>query len=417
MKTESFTFTGHDGTSLSGRLDLPEGRVRATALFAHCFTCTKNILPARRIAARLAEAGIAVLRFDFTGLGDSEGDFAETTFGSNVGDLLAAATALAERDMAPALLVGHSLGGTAVLKAAAALDSVQAVVTLGAPFAPDHVKHNFACRLTEIEKNGVAEVDIGGRKFNISKAFLDDIDAQKLTPAIHGLNAALLVMHAPLDDVVGIENAADIFRAALHPKSFVTLAEADHLISRAEDAEYAATVIAAWASRYLGLDLAAAPGRATMPVPTDDAPEGTVRVTEVDADAPYTQTVANGPHHFWLSDEPENVGGANRGPNPYALLKAALGSCSSMTMRMYAKVKKWPVTGISVDVTHEKVAAADGAKDDRGRPLKIDVFTRQIRLEGDLTEEQRTRLVEIADRCPVHRTLHQASRIETTLVE
>jgi uncharacterized OsmC-like protein/pimeloyl-ACP methyl ester carboxylesterase len=416
MKTEIFPFTGHDGSELSGRLDLPEGPVRATALFAHCFTCSKNILPARRIAARLAEAGIAVLRFDFTGLGDSEGDFAATTFASNVDDLAAAAKALAGRDMAPSLMIGHSLGGTAVLKAAARLDGVKAVVTLGAPFAPDHVTHNFACRLTEIERNGVAEVDIGGRKFNISKAFLDDIDAQKLTGAIHGLGAALLVMHAPLDDVVGIDNAADIFKAALHPKSFVTLSDADHLISRPEDAEYAATVIAAWASRYLGLDLGGAPSHAAMPVPPAGVPDHVVRVAEVDPDH-YTQTVANGPHHFFLSDEPESVGGSNRGPNPYALLKAALGSCSSMTMRMYARVKKWPVTGISVDVTHEKIKAEDDAKDDRGRPLKIDVFTRHITLEGDLDETQRARLVEIADRCPVHRTLHQASRIHTFLDE
>ena len=414
MKTETFSFTGHSGAELSGRLDLPEGEVRATALFAHCFTCTKNILPARRISARLTEAGIAVLRFDFTGLGDSEGDFSRTTFASNVEDLLAANAALTARDMPPSLMVGHSLGGTAVLKATAALEDVKAVVTLGAPFAPDHVKHNFACHLTEIVHDGVAEVDIGGRPFNISKDFLDDIDAQKLTPAIHDLGAALLVMHAPRDMTVGIENAADIFQAARHPKSFVTLADADHLISRAEDAEYAATVIAAWASRYLGLDLGGTPSHARMPVPTDPAPDHTVRVTEVAADRPYTQTIANGPHHFWLSDEPEDVKGANRGPNPYAMLKAALGSCSSMTMRMYANVKRWPVTGISVDVTHEKVAV-EGEKDDRGRPLKRDVFTRVIHLEGDLTEDQRQRLTEIADRCPVHRTLRQSSVIHTHL--
>lgn len=416
MKTEAFTFTGHDGSELAGRLDLPEGTPRATALFAHCFTCTKNILPARRIAQRLAEAGIAVLRFDFTGLGDSEGDFAETTFGSNVKDLALAAEALAARGLAPSLMIGHSLGGTAVLKAAAQIDDVKAVVTLGAPFAPDHVKRNFACRLTEIEKNGVAEVDIGGRKFNISKDFLDDIEETHLTPAIHGLGAALLVMHAPLDNVVGIENAADIFKAALHPKSFVTLGEADHMISRAEDAEYAATVIAAWAGRYLGLDLAPSASHGAMPVPTEPAPEGVVRVTEVAPDQPYTQTITNGSSHVWLSDEPEDVHGANKGPNPYALLKAALGSCSSMTMRMYATVKKWPVTGISVDVSHEKVAV-EGEKDDRGRPLKRDVFTRHIRLEGDLTDDQRQRLVEIADRCPVHKTLHQASVIHTFLDE
>jgi uncharacterized OsmC-like protein/pimeloyl-ACP methyl ester carboxylesterase len=416
MKTETLTFAGHDGAELSGRLDLPAGPVRATALFAHCFTCSKNILPARRIAARLTEAGIAVLRFDFTGLGDSEGDFADTTFASNIGDLHAAADALAERDMAPSLMIGHSLGGTAVLKAAATRDDVKAVVTLGAPFAPNHVTHNFACRLTEIEENGVAEVDIGGRPFRISKAFLDDIAEQELTGAIHGLGASLLVMHAPRDEIVGIQNATDIFKAALHPKSFVTLGDADHLISRAEDAEYAATVIAAWAGRYLGLDLDL-PSHAAMPVPGDPAPEGTVRVTELDHEG-FLQEVANGPHHWFLADEPLSVELAtNKGPNPYALLKAALGACTSMTMRMYARVKKWPVTGISVAVTHRKIAAEDGAKDERGRPIKIDVFTREITLEGDLDADQRARLIEIADRCPVHKTLHQSSRIETELLD
>ncbi|GGD33125.1 bifunctional alpha/beta hydrolase/OsmC family protein [Sinisalibacter lacisalsi] len=411
MKTESFTFTGHDGGELAGRLDLPEGPVRATALFAHCFTCSKNILPARRIAARLTEAGLAVLRFDFTGLGQSEGEFADTTFASNIGDLHAAAEALAARGMAPSLMIGHSLGGTAVLKAAAALDGIKAVVTLGSPAAPNHVTHNFARRLEEIERNGVAEVDLGGRKFNISKAFLDDIQEHDLTAAIHGLGAALLVMHAPRDMVVGIDNAAEIFKAARHPKSFVTLGDADHMISRSEDAEYAATVIAAWAGRYLGIDRAA-PATRAMPAPADPAPEGTVRVREIDPEG-FTQEIANGPWHGFIGDEPEEVGGGNKGPNPYALLKAALGTCTSMTMRMYARVKKWPVTGISVDVTHRKEPAADGAKDDRGRPLKVDVFTRRITLEGDLDDGQRARLIEIADRCPVHLTLHRASRIET----
>jgi len=415
MKTENFSFQGHDGGALAGRLDLPEGPVRATALFAHCFTCSKNILPARRIAGRLAEAGIAVLRFDFTGLGDSEGEFADTTFGSNVGDLIAATKALAARGMAPSLLIGHSLGGTAVLKAAAQVSHVKAVVTLASPAAPNHVTHNFASRLEAIEENGRAEVDIGGRKFCISKDFLDDIQEQSLTPAIHDLRAALLVMHAPRDQIVGIENATEIFKAAKHPKSFVTLGDADHLISRAEDAEYAATVIAAWAGRYLGIDLGQ-PALGAMPAPADPVPEGTVRVREVDAKG-FTQDVTNGPHHWWVGDEPEDVGGANKGPNPYALLKAALGTCTSMTMRMYARVKKWPVTGISVDVTHRKEPHPDGAKDERGRLIKVDIFTRTITLEGDLDEAQRARLIEIADRCPVHKTLHQSSEIETEVAD
>jgi len=415
MATEEITFPGANGADLAGRLDRPVGTPRATALFAHCFTCTKNSHAARRISRRLTRAGLAVLRFDFTGLGHSEGDFAETTFGSNVADIIAAAEALSARDMAPALLVGHSLGGTAVLKARAGIPSVKAVVTIGAPFSPNHVTRNFACRLEEIERGGRCKVDLGGRPFEIGRDFLTGIREENLRSAIHDLDAALMVMHAPLDQVVGIRNATDIFVAARHPKSFVTLDDADHLVTDERDASYIADVIATWAERYLDLDLDVGPAGAgdRMPVPAHPAPEGVVRVRELDPARPYANTIANGPQHAWIADEPEAAGGANRGPNPYALLKAALGACTSMTMRMYANLKKWPVTGLTVDVTHEKVVAEDGRVDDRGRPLKIDVFTRVIAIEGDLNAQQHAKLIEIADRCPVHRTLRHGSRIET----
>lgn len=417
MATEDFTFPGANGTDLAGRLDLPRGTPVATALFAHCFTCTKDSHAARRISQRLTEAGIAVLRFDFTGLGHSEGDFAETTFGSNVADIVAAAEALTASGRAPALLIGHSLGGSAVLKAKAQIPSAKAVVTIGSPFAPNHVTHNFACRLEEIEENGRCKVELGGRPFEIGRDFLTEIREEDLTPAIHGLHAALLVMHAPFDQIVGIRNATDIFVAAQHPKSFVTLDDADHLITDKRDAAYVADVIATWAARYLDIQFDVDPAGPVehMPVPVNPAPEGVVRVRELDPDQPYTNIVANGPHHAWLADEPEKVKAANLGPSPYALLQAALGACTSMTMRIYAGAKKWPLTGITVDVTHEKVEAGDGQKDDRGRPLKIDVFTRSIDIEGDLTDDQRTKLIEIADRCPVHKTLHRGSRIETSV--
>lgn len=402
MSTEKLTFEGHDGSTLDARLDLPAGKHRATALFAHCFTCSKDILPAKRIARRLTDKGIAVLRFDFTGLGHSEGEFANTTFTSNVDDLRAAARALADRGMAPDMLIGHSLGGTAVLRAGSEMDHVKAVVTLAAPFAPDHVTHNFADRVEDIMENGVAKVDLGGRTFSIGKGFIEDIRAEELTPAIHDLNAALLVMHAPRDMVVGIDNAEAIFRTARHPKSFVTLDDADHLISEVADAEYAADVIGAWAQRYLDLG---------APEPREGAPEGVVRVREVDASG-FKQDVTSGPHHIY-ADEPEKAGGTNKGLSPYGLLSAALGACTSMTMRMYARRKNWPVTDIRVDVTHSKVHAED-ADPDR-KPAKVDEFRRMIYLSGDLDEEQRSRLVEIADRCPVHRTLHGDNRILTEL--
>ncbi|WP_170349092.1 bifunctional alpha/beta hydrolase/OsmC family protein [Ruegeria atlantica] len=403
MPTERITFAGHDGNQLAARLDLPDGPVLATALFAHCFTCSKDIPAARRIAARLAAMGIAVLRFDFTGLGHSGGEFANTTFTSNVEDLIAAAHYLAGRNMAPALLIGHSLGGAAVLRARAGIPSVKAVVTLGAPADPGHVSHHFEAALPQIEQEGSAEVMLGGRPFRIGKAFVDDISETALSPAIGDLKAALLVLHAPRDETVSIDNASTIFLAAKHPKSFVTLDDADHLITRASDAEYAADVIAAWVKRYVTL---------CPPAPPPGAPEGVVRVTEVDPSG-YLQDIQSGPRHHAVADEPESYGGTDRGMSPYGFVSSGLGACTSMTIRMYARRKRWPLTGISVDVCHNKVHGQDAGLAGDG---KIDVFRRKIRLEGPLDQEQRTRLLEIADKCPVHRTLEGSAHITTELL-
>ncbi|KIN64148.1 OsmC-like family protein [Sulfitobacter noctilucicola] len=403
MATERITFPGHDGTELAARLDLPEGPHLATALFAHCFTCGKDIPAARRIAARLAGMGIAVLRFDFTGLGHSEGEFANTSFTSNVDDLLAACAYLETRSLPPQLLIGHSLGGAAVLKAAAQLDQITAVATLGAPFDPGHVTHNFADALPEIAAKGSAEVSLGGRPFRIGQAFVEDVTQEQLAPAIGHLNAALLVMHAPQDAIVGIDNASKIFGAAKHPKSFVTLDKADHLITRPEDAEYAADVIATWARRYLPL---------RAPAPPPGAPEGIVRVSEADPDG-YLQDVHDGPAHHTLADEPLAYGGTNRGMSPYGFLSAGLGACTSMTIRMYARRKGWPLEHVSVDVSHDKVHAQDA---ETGSGDKIDTWRRRIKLTGALDAEQRQRLLEIADRCPVHRTLERSSEVLTELL-
>jgi putative redox protein len=402
MPTERITFTGHGGERLAARLDLPDGPQLATALFAHCFTCSKDIPAARRIAGRLAAMGIAVLRFDFTGLGHSEGEFANTTFSSNIGDLLAAADHLAQRGMPADMLIGHSLGGAAVLRAADEIDSLRAVVTLGAPFDPAHVTHNFDDALDEIAENGAAEVSLGGRPFTIRRQFVEDISAHELAPRIAKLGRALLVMHAPLDSVVGIDNAANIFRAAKHPKSFVTLDDADHLISRAEDAEYAAEVIAAWAGRYLHL---------APPAPPIGAPEGVVRVSEADA-AGFLQDVNAGPFHHTLADEPMAYGGTNKGMTPYGFLAAGLGACTSMTLRMYARRKGWPLDHVWVDVSHNKVHAQDAST---GSGDRIDSFKRVIHLTGGLSADQRQRLLEIADKCPVHRTLEKSSQVITEL--
>ena len=406
MRTEKLIFKGHSGHDLAARLDLPVGRPRATALFAHCFTCGKDIAAARRIAARLTAEGLAVLRFDFTGLGHSGGEFGNTHFTSNVQDLVLAAQHLAARDLAPSLLIGHSLGGAAVLKAAGQIASVKAVATIGAPADPAHVTHHFKGAIDAIDAEGLAEVDLGGRPFLITKAFLEDVSAAHLEPAIAGLHRALLVLHAPTDPIVGIDNASKIFLAAMHPKSFVTLDHADHLLSDPADADYAAGVIAAWATRYLDLS----------PTPVaDNAPEGVTRVTEADTDG-FLQDIAIGADLHLQADEPVSHGGSNLGPSPYQLLSAGLGACTSMTIRMYARRKGWPLRRVSVDVTHDKIHAEDCA-DCHQTSGRIDAFQRLIRLEGELDAAQRARLLEIADKCPVHKTFEGEIKVRTTLAD
>ena len=395
MPTERFTFPGHAGDMLAARLDLPDGPHLATAIFAHCFTCSKDITAARRIAGRLASMGFAVLRFDFTGLGHSDGEFANTSFSSNVEDLHAAHDALVARGLPPSLLIGHSLGGAAVLKATAQLEGIKGVVTIGAPSEPGHVAHNFASAIPKIIENGSAEVSLGGRPFTIGKGFIEDVSATSIDTCLKELNAALLVLHAPLDQTVGIENASEIFVAARHPKSFVTLDGADHLVTDPKDAEYAADTIATWARRYIPLN---------EPEVPKEIPEGVMRVTEADANG-FLQDVQSGPHHL-LADEPIDYGGTNKGLTPYGFFSAGLGACTSMTIRMYARRKEWPLDGVHVDISHNK-RHIDGEK--------IDIFTRAISLTGDLSDDQRARLLEIADKCPVHKTLEASAHVETTL--
>ncbi len=390
MKSRKFTFAGHDGARLSGNLDLPAGTPRATALFAHCFTCSKDFIASRRIARRLAENGIAVLRFDFTGLGHSEGEFANETFSSNMDDLIAAAKALRDHGMPPALLVGHSLGGAAVIAAASRIPEVHAVATIGAPADPAHVVHQFEDHREQIEREGEAQVTLAGRPFTIRKAFLDDIASATLDDRLATLGRALLVMHAPRDATVGVENASRLFVAARHPKSFVSLDDADHLLTRPADADYAADTIAVWASRYL------------PPVAADSAsPKAGIRSRELDTDGFLTGIDAPRDRSIH-ADEPIRVGGTDKGLTPFELVGAGLGACTTMTMRMYANRKGWDAGAAHVDVTWEQKDRYDST------------FRRTIHLAGDLTEDQRTRLIEIADRCPVHRMLEGTVRIETT---
>ena len=406
MRTERIEFQGHSGDKLAARLDLPDREAGAYALFAHCFTCGKDIAAARRVAQRLTETGVGVLRFDFTGLGHSKGEFANTTFSSNVDDLLLAADWLRQNRAAPQLIIGHSLGGAAVLAAAGRVPEAKAVVTIGAPHEPEHVLHNIGSALETIRAEGAAEVKLAGRPFTIKKEFVEDVEAAKLDAAIGSLKKALLVLHAPLDATVGVENASAIFSAAKHPKSFVTLDNADHLITNDRDAMYAADVIAAWASRYID--------KREEAHPAAGAEEGYVRAAEATPNG-FLQDVHTGGHHL-LADEPASVGGTNLGPSPYQLVSAGLATCTSMTIRMYARRKQIPLEHVWVDVFHEKIHAEDCAECET-QAGKIDVFRREIMLRGDLTSEQRAKLMEIADKCPVHRTLESEIKIETVAVQ
>ena len=401
MRTERLEFPNAKGEKLAALLDLPLGKPAAFALFAHCFTCGKDNLAAKRMAERLAMCGIGVLRFDFTGLGTSEGNFADTHFSSNVDDLVAAADYLRTTHGAPAILIGHSLGGAAVLAAAHRISDARAVVTIAAPCDPAHVTGLFKEQVGKIRDQGEVEVSLAGRPFRIKREFLDDISEQRLTEHVANLRKALLIFHSPTDDTVGIDNASRIFAAAKHPKSFVSLAGADHLLSKKSDAVYVANVIAAWAERYL-----------EMPAERSDAQieVGTVLVRET-GDGKFQQEILSGPHRF-LADEPVKAGGLDSGPGPYDLLLAGLGACTSMTLRLYADNKKLPLKRVTVRLTHNKIHAEDCLNCET-REGMVDRIDRNITIEGSLDAEQRKRLLEIADKCPVHRTLTSEIEIRT----
>jgi len=402
MPTERFQFASTEGHKLAAALDLPDRKPLAYALFAHCFTCGKDVLAAKRIAVALATRGIAVLRFDFTGLGSSEGDFANSTFSSNVTDLVRAADHLRESRNAPALLIGHSLGGAAILAAAASIPEAKAVVTIAAPSDPAHVTGLFRDRIEDIRKAGKAEVSLAGRPFTIKREFLDDIAEQGLTTRLANLHKALLVMHAPTDDMVGIDNATRIFVAAKHPKSFVSLAGADHLLSEKRDSSYVADVIAAWSSRYVEL----APEQIAD---TGNAPRQVV-VRET-GNGKFQNMVTVGPHAL-LADEPVAAGGEDTGPGPYDFLLAGLGACKSMTMRLYADRKSFPLERATVTLRHGRIHAQDCAECETKEGM-LDQIEVEIGLQGALDADQRKRIVEIADKCPVHRTLTSEIRIVT----
>jgi putative redox protein len=405
MNPKPLKFDNQKGLSLAANLYLPLDKApKFFALFAHCFTCTKNFSAVTQICTSLSQQGIAILSFDFTGLGRSEGEFQDSSFSANISDLTAAAAYLEENYEAPRMLIGHSLGGAAVLYAAAMLDSVIAVVTVAAPAFPAHVKQLFEESLEEVEKKGTAKVDIGGRPFRINKAFVDNLEQKPLATFLKNLKKSLLILHSPQDKIVGIENAAEIYGAAFHPKSFISLDGADHLLSNPADSQYIGEVVASWSNRYL---------EPSVNSILNDLKGSQVLVRLVGEG--YTTEIKT-PHHHILADEPTEVGGDNLGPTPYDLLMASLGSCTAMTLKMYSERKKWDLKEVQVYLTHDKVHL-DDTKSSKDSGAKVSQFTRKIELEGDLDEKQRQRLLEISNRCPVHRTLQEEIKIQTLLAK
>ncbi|MCW8981325.1 bifunctional alpha/beta hydrolase/OsmC family protein [Altibacter sp.] len=403
MNFEKVSFKNAEGQTLSGRLELPVDRhPHNFAVFAHCFTCTKNLLAVKNISRALTASGIGVLRFDFTGLGESEGAFADTNFSGNVEDLIAASAYLSQHHKAPSLLVGHSLGGAAIIYAAMQLPSVEALATIGAPSNPLHVQHLIKSELAEIQQKGVAQVNLGGREFKIKKQFLDDLETKSLQKVLKDLRKAILILHSPQDTTVGIRNAEELYLAAHHPKSFVSLDGADHLLSLKQDSLYVGKVIAGWASRYL-----------SIPEVTKVRTQHDV-VASLEAANGFTTQMKLG-SHYMVADEPTRVGGNDFGPTPYELVSAGLSACTAMTIQMYARRKNWDVQHVEVHTSYDKDYAQD-CENCELDTAKIDTFTREIRLEGDLDEKQIKRLLEIADKCPVHKTLHTATQVITKLI-
>lgn len=403
MNIQKINFTNAEGQQLVGRLEFPINQhPHNFIIFAHCFTCNKNLSAVKNITRELTSNGFGVLRFDFTGLGESEGNFENTNFSGNVDDLISASNYLKENHTAPTLLIGHSLGGAAVIFAASKIDSVKAVATIGAPSNPKHVKHLIQNSVEEIKATGKANVSIGGRPFTIKKQFLDDIETKSLPDVAKNLRKALLVLHSPQDTTVGIENAEEIYVAARHPKSFVTLDGADHLLMKKEDSIYVGSVIATWAKRYIS-------------IPKIDTVATTHQaVASLDAEDGFTTQMTVGSHTM-MADEPVSYGGNDFGPSPYEFVSAGLSACTAMTVQMYVKRKGWDLQNIEVHTSHTKVAKQI-VENGEQKEIKVDTFNREIKLKGNLDDKQIQRMLQIADKCPVHKTLHSAIEVVTTLV-
>ena len=403
MNIQKITFKNNEGQLLSGRLELPvTQQAHNFAIFAHCFTCTKNLSAVKNISRALTSQGFGVLRFDFTGLGESDGDFADTNFSGNVEDLVSAADYLKTNFLPPTLIVGHSLGGAASIFAASKIDSIKALATLGAPSNPKHVQHLLHSSIDDIKNNGKAVVNLSGRDFTIKKQFLDDLEAQSLPEVAKNLRKALLVMHSPQDATVNIKNAEEIYKAAHHPKSFVSLDGADHLLSNKLDSIYAGKIISSWAKRYVNLKNEKLLRTKHQVIASLDSEDGITTQMKVG-------------NHIMVADEPTSYGGNDYGPSPYEMVSAGLSACTAMTIQMYAKRKGWLINNVEVHTSYGKTHAEDCQHCDENS-AKIDTFNREIKLDSNLDEKQIKRILQIADKCPVHKTLHSETQVHTKLI-
>jgi uncharacterized OsmC-like protein/alpha/beta superfamily hydrolase len=403
MNIQKVTFLNRKNQELKGRLELPLNQnPHNFVIFAHCFTCNKNFSAVKNISRELTSNGFGVLRFDFTGLGESEGDFENTNFSGNVDDLISAAKFLTENHKAPTLIIGHSLGGAAAIFAASKIESIKAVATIGAPSNPKHVQHLLHSNIDEIKANGKAVVDLGGRAFTIKKQFIDDLEQQPLAQVAQKLGKAILIIHSPQDTTVEIKNAEEIYVAAKHPKSFVSIDGADHLLLKKEDSLYVGNLIANWTKRYVDIPK------------TENLRTKHQVVASLNSDDGFSTQMKVG-NHYMMADEPTSFGGNDYGPSPYELVSAGLSACTAMTIQMYAKRKNWNLENVEVHTSYDKIHA-DDCNECESTSAKIDTFYREIKLTGNLDGKQLERILKIADKCPVHKTLHNTVNVVTKIV-
>lgn len=405
MKRERLKIQNRKGITLNANLELPANqKPNYYAIFAHCFTCSSSLNAVRNVSRALTQNGFAVLRFDFTGLGRSEGEFADSHFSANIDDLLDVHAYMAEHYQAPSLLVGHSLGGAAVLVAASKIDDIKAVATIAAPASVSHVKRLFSHQFEEAGEKGNVEVNIGGRPFMINQDFVKEFDNTDLPLIVKNLRKPLLIMHSPFDKTVGIENAEQLYKRAFHPKSFITLDHADHLLSQETDSLYAGEMIGTWAKRYF-------PKVENKMLST----EGEQLVGHLNIIEDNFTTSIQTKNHTFIADEPISFGGNDFGPSPYEYLNAGLAACTVMTLKLYAERKQWDLREVFAYISHSRKHSEDLGVD-LEKPTRLDFISKKLKFVGNLSEEQKERLKEIASRCPVHKTLASEVIFQTEII-